>query len=282
MKSLAPIILFVYNRLDHTIQTVNSLKNNFLADKSILYIYSDASKSKTDEESVKSVREYISNINGFKKIIIIKRNLNMGLADSILDGVTNVINRHNKVIVLEDDLITSKYFLTFLNEALIEHIDNKMITSVAGYSFPIEIPNDYDFDVYAFYRCMSWGWSTWKDRWENVDWSMEHVNKSVREHKLKNEFNRGGEDLYPMLVNQQKGRVNSWAIRWCLHHYKTNSACLYPVNSYVKNIGFDGSGVHCGVDVSFNNVLIQQKKINVKFNNQYNAKIVFELQKFIY
>ena len=203
----------------------------------------------------------------------------MGLANSIIDGVTSVINRYNKVIVVEDDLVTSKYFLTFMNEALNEHIDNKMIMSVAGYSFPIEIPNNYTYDVYAFYRCMSWGWSTWRDRWENVDWSMEHVNESVNNPKLKKEFKRGGEDLYPMLIYQQKRKVNSWAIRWCLHHYKTNSACLYPVNSYVKNIGFDGSGVHCGVDASFDNILIENKKINVKFNNAYNQKIVSEIQK---
>ena len=279
MKELAPIVLFVYNRLDHTILTINSLKNNFLADKSILYIYSDAPKNKKDIESVSAVRNYIKKTIGFKKITIIERNNNMGLADSIIDGVSSIVNKYKKVIVLEDDLVTSKYFLTFLNESLNEHVNNKNIMSIAGYSFPIEIPKNYNYDVYIFYRCMSWGWATWKDRWDNVDWSMKNINEILTNVKFKKEFSRGGEDLYPMLIRQLKGKVNSWAIRWCLNHYKTNSSCLYPVNSLVKNIGFDGTGVHCGVDPSFERITIEDKKINVRFNNLYNSKIVSEIQK---
>ena len=279
MSDLAPIILFVYNRLNHTIETVNALRNNYLADKSLLYIFSDAPKSKKDIENVIQIRKYISAIQGFKKIIITERKTNMGLANSIIDGVGNIINEYNKAIVIEDDIVTSKYFLTFLNESLNVHIDNDKIMSISGYSFPIEIPKNYTYDVYIFYRCMSWGWATWKNRWENVDWETSSINEMVSDAKFRSEFKRGGEDLYPMLMRQLKGKINSWAIRWCLHHCKTNSACLYPVNSFVKNIGFDGSGVHCGVDPSFSNVMTEKRKISVKFNNEYNEEIVSEIQK---
>jgi hypothetical protein len=279
MPDLAPITLFVYNRLDHTIKTITELQKNKLANESELFIFSDAPKNNKAYLAVEKVRNFIKTVDGFKKITIIERQKNYGLAASIIDGVSKIVNDFGKVIVLEDDLVTSKYFLTFLNDALNEHINNEKIMSIAGYSFPIEIPKDYSFDVYIFYRCMSWGWATWKSRWENVDWSIGNIKESINHPKFIDNFNRGGEDLYPMLIKQLNKKVNSWAIRWCLHHYKTNSACLYPVISTVKNIGFDGSGVHCGVDPSFDNVLIDDREVEVKFNNKFNPKIVTEIQR---
>ena len=279
MNELAPVVLFVYKRLDHTIETVNALRDNFLAKNSHLYIFSDAPKSKRDKKDVDKIREYIYTITGFEKITVIERVDNMGLANSIIDGVSHIIDKHGKIIVVEDDLVTSRYFLTFLNDSLDSHAKNKGIMSVAGYSFSIKIPEIYAFDVYSFYRCMSWGWATWKDRWENVDWSNAVIAESLNDTKFRNDFIRGGEDLLPMLTQQLNGKVNSWAIRWCLHHYKTNSVCLYPVKSCVRNIGFDGSGVHCGVDPTYNLALLEEVKINVKFDNQLNEIIVSEIQK---
>lgn len=279
MTQLAPIVLFVYNRLEHTIETVNALKKNYLAEHSDLFIFSDAAKSKKEIKNVNQVRNYIKNINGFNKIIIYEKKNNIGLADSIIDGVSFIINKYKKVIVLEDDLITSRYFLTYLNDALNYHFENRKIMSISGYSFPIEIPKNYNYDVYIFHRCMSWGWATWKDRWDNVDWGTQNIIENLKIENFKKKFSRGGEDLYPMLINQLKGKVDSWAIRWCLHHFKNNSVCLYPVSSFVKNIGFDGSGVHCGVDSSFKSVILQNKKISVKFNNQLNTSIVSEIKK---
>ena len=189
-----------------------------------------------------------------RKITIIKRKKNFGLANSIIEGVTSIIKKYGKVIVLEDDLVTSKYFLTFLNDSLNVHINNKKIASITGYSFPINIPLNYKYDVYMFYRCMSWGWATWYDRWGKVDWNINEKNKFINNKNFINEFNRGGEDLYPMLKRQISGKVDSWAIRWCLSHYKTNTNCLYPIKSLVKNIGFDGSGIHCGFDPSYESI----------------------------
>ena len=279
MNELAPIVLFTYNRPNHTFKTIEALKSNYLADKSNLYIFSDAPKSKDDIIKVKEVREYISNISGFKKIKIIKRKNNLGLAKSVIDGVSSIIKKYGNIIVLEDDLITSKYFLTFLNDSLNKHTQNKKICSITGYSFPINIPSDYKFDVYIFYRCMSWGWATWLDRWEKVDWNLTQINKLIKNSNFKEEFNRGGDDLFLMLKRQINGKIDSWAIRWCLSHYLTKSGCLYPINSLVKNIGFDGSGIHCGYDASFDSINLKDKKIDVNFNSIYDDKIVNQIQK---
>ena len=108
--TLAPIVLFVYNRLWHTQQTVEALKKNKLADQSKLYVYSDGAKNEGTKIEVQKVREYIKTINGFSEVEIIEREHNYGLANSIIDGVTKVVKNHGKIIVLEDDLVSGPFF----------------------------------------------------------------------------------------------------------------------------------------------------------------------------
>ena len=138
INQLSPIVLFVYNRPWHTQQTVEALQKNELAKESELFIYSDAAKSKEAEKSVNEVRKYIQTIIGFKKVIIIKREKNWGLADSIIDGVTKIVNEYGKIIVLEDDLVTSPYFLKFMNEALVFYKDKEKVWHISGWNYPIE------------------------------------------------------------------------------------------------------------------------------------------------
>ena len=265
---LAPIVLFVYNRPWHTKQTVEALQKNELAKDSELFIYSDESKNEDARESVNEVRSYIDTIIGFKKVTVIKREKNWGLANSIIDGVTNIINEYEKVIVLEDDLVTSPYFLKFMNDNLNVFYNRNDIFSITGFNFSqiqLKISNDYKEDIYLSYRCMSWGWGTWKNRWSKIDWEVNDfdiLEKNKKEIKL---FNRGGEDLFPMLKNQLEGKIDSWAIRFCYAHFKNNALCVYPVKSLVNNEGFDGSGVHCSLDKS--------NKFKNIFSDEYNIVI---------
>ena len=146
--NLAPIILFVYNRPEHTKKTLESLKINELASDSLLFIFSDGNKNENDRKSVEEVRNYISTISGFKEINIILREKNLGLADSVISGVAEVIEKYGKAIVLEDDIVTSKYFLKFMNEALDFYDADKKIYSISGYNFPIKIPKSYQHKIY--------------------------------------------------------------------------------------------------------------------------------------
>ncbi|WP_018248085.1 glycosyltransferase [Orenia marismortui] len=249
---LAPIVLFVYNRPKHTRQTIEALKRNKLASQSELFIFSDAPKSEDVNEDVQEVREYIRTITAFKNITIKEAKENKGLANSIISGITEVIRKYGKVIVLEDDLITSPNFLEYMNRALDFYEENQKIWSISAYNLPIEIPKGYNKDVYLSYRASSWGWATWKDRWKKNDWSVSdyiHFLKNKEEQKL---FNRGGDDMTEMLKSQIDGKIDSWAIRWCYSQFRDNSYTIYPVKSKVQNIGNDGSGVHCGnTDISY-------------------------------
>ena len=252
---LSPIILFVYNRPEHTRLTVEALQNNTLAKDSKLFIYSDAAKSKNSELEVSNVREYIKNIDGFKSIRIIEREKNFGLANSIIDGVGKVINKYGKVIVLEDDIVTSPNFLQFMNNALDFYSDNKSIMSISGYMYPCEIPYSYKKDILLFNRFSSWGWGMWSDRWNLINFDITENDKIFHDKNLQKQFNVGGEDLYNMLLLQLQGKINSWAIRTALASALNNKVTVYPVKSLVKNIGFDNSGVHCGETHTYDTAL---------------------------
>lgn len=247
---LAPIILFVYNRPWHTQQTVEALQKNELATESDLFIFADGAKTENDEK-VNEVRKYIKTITGFKSVTIFEKEKNCGLANSVIAGATEIINKFGKVIVVEDDIVTSKYFLKFMNEALDFFENDEQIFSVSGYAYPaktMEIPRNYKYDIYLSYRHGSWGWGTWIDRWESVDWEVADFNEFLKNQKLQNAFNRGGADMSGMLKAQMEGKIDSWAIRFDYSLFKQNKFNIRPVKSLVTNVGLDNSGTHTGAD----------------------------------
>jgi len=244
--NLAPIVMFVYNRPEHTRMTIESLLENDLATLSNLFIYADGPRNSEDREQVDRVRTYLKTINGFLSVSIIEREHNYGLAKSVITGVTEVIDKFGKAIVVEDDLVSSKDFLSFMNKALGCYEGDERIFSVTGYSYPFAVPEGYKHRVYLSYRCCSWGWGTWRDRWTRVDWEVKDVHAFLKDREAQRRLNRGGRDLTGMLLDQMRGEIDSWAIRWCYAHSKNEAYCLYPVESKIKNIGFDRSGTHCG------------------------------------
>ena len=257
--SLAPIILFVYNRPEHTQKTVEALQLNNFASESILFVFSDGNKNETDKKNIDEVRNYISSISGFKEVNIVLREENLGLAESVISGVTEIINKFGKAIVIEDDIVTSKYFLKFMNEALEFYKAQKNIYSISGYNFPVKIPRSYKHKVYASPRPSSWGWATWKDRWENAIWNPENVMDIKNLNQLNILVDRVGKDIAPMLLKSIEGRTNSWAVKWVFTHIKYGGLTIFPVKSFVKNIGADASGT---------NFIKSTKKYDVSLDNE--------------
>ncbi|SOE23313.1 Glycosyl transferase family 2 [Spirosomataceae bacterium TFI 002] len=245
-----PVLLFCYNRKSHTEATINALLANKGAKDVELYIYSDGAKSESDLVKVVELRAYIHSIVGFKKIVIKESDVNRGLASSIISGVSEIFEKYERVVVLEDDILTSRDFLEFTNLALDKYEFNRKVCSISGYSFSPTIPIDYTEDVYLSARASSWGWATWKDRWSDVDWELKEFDAFINSKTAINKFKNGGDDLLPMIVKYQKGVIESWAIRWIFHHFKTESYCLVPVKSKVQNIGTDGTGTNFNVVVN--------------------------------
>ena len=210
--NLAPIVLFVYNRPWHTKQTVKALQNNDLANKSKLYIFSDAAKNDAEVENVEKVREYIKTIDGFKHITIVEREKNCGLANSIISGVTEIVNSYGKIIVLEDDLVTSKYFLSFMNGALEFYKDESKVISIHGYIYPIKSDLPETFFIKG---ADCWGWATWKRGWDIFEADGKKLLDELKDKNLEKKFDINGSYAYTrMLSGQVARRNNSWAIRW--------------------------------------------------------------------
>ncbi len=269
---LAPIVLFVYNRLWHTQQTVEALKANKLAEESMLCIYSDGPKNESDLAKVSEMRKYLKTITGFKSLTIVERDKNYGLSRSIITGVTEIVNKYDKIIVLEDDLITSPFFLTYMNASLNYYKNEKQVVQVTGYMYPMKVKTEYDNLLLPL--TSSWGWGTWKRAWKYFDIKAKGWEKLFSVNELKNRFDFGGS--YPfseMLRYQMQGKIDSWAIRWYWTVFKANGLIAYPKSSYIINIGMDGSGVNCGDDYGWNNKKISRKNIHDLDNYNFQSDI---------
>ena len=270
--SLAPIVIFTFNRLEHTKRMIEALKQNYLSDESEVFIFSDGPRNDSELVKVLDVRKYLKSIKGFKNITLIESERNKGLAKSVIDGVNEIINEYGKVIVLEDDLLTSKYFLKYMNEALDLYQDNKKIWSISGYTPNIDIPKSYKEEVYLIKRGASWGWATWKDRWNMNDWDIEDYFEFKKNKKMQKEFNLAGSDMTPMLNDQMEGRINSWAIRWGYNQFKNNMWTVYPIKSLVKNIGNDLSGTHTPITHKYD-VDLYEGEIRLDYDINPNQEI---------
>jgi len=269
-NTLAPIVLFVYNRPFHTQRTLDYLQKNKLADQSTLYIYCDGAKDNANEDTtqkISQVRRIIKDKHWCKEVHIIESEQNKGLALSIRIGVSEVIEKYGRVIVMEDDLITSPAFLTYMNKALDYYIDKKSVFSIGGYNMPstiMQIPEDYEYDVYVCLRNESWGWATWEDRWNQIDWEVKQYESMLKNKELQEAFNRGGDDVFEMLQMQQNGKLNIWSIQFTMAHFVNHAVSIIPTVSYVDNVGLDGSGENCGTHLSMRNNFLNTNE-NIRF-----------------
>lgn len=243
----APIILFVYNRIDLFLKVYDALRQCSDVEKSDLFIFSDGPKNDDSKQDVENLREQLKKVSddsSFHKTTIIESVVNKGLASSIIDGVSQVISEYGRAIVLEDDCIPSKYFIQYMNSALDYYDDDKTIGSIAGYAEVIDLPDDYAEDVYLARRSCSWGWGTWIDRWNAVDWNLDEVSKIFRNPRMIHRLNENGSDRLMRLYRQSKRNAQSWSIRFGACHILRNWYVICPRYSYIYNIGDDGSGIH--------------------------------------
>jgi len=267
----SPIALFVYNRPNLTRHVLLALRKNKLFRSSKLFIFSDGPKDDDSEKSVKKVRNVLSNYNNLKNIYISLNKDNKGLSTSIITGVSNILSDFKSVIVLEDDLITSTYFLKYMNNGLSLYENETDVASIHSYFYPVnsinQLPN------YFFLKGADcWGWATWRDRWDLFENNPNELLNKINSMNLSNEFSlekRAG--FYNMLKDTSKGKIDSWAIRWHASMYLQNKLTLYPKVSFIHNIGNDGSGTHKAKTDSF------KTKINLNFDGIKNVQLTENL-----
>lgn len=240
---LAPIALFVFNRPYHTRQTVESLLQNPEAKHSKLFIYSDGPRDINDHKAVNEVRTYIHSLDGFEDIQIVERDRNIGLAESIIQGVTELTEKFGRVIVMEDDLVTSPAFLDFMNRALDTYQAERKVWHISGWSYPID--NDGLGSAFLWETMNCWGWATWKDRWQYFSKEPDKLVSSWNRAQIK-QFNLDGAyNFWKQVKLNKRGKLNTWAVFWYATIFENNGLCLNPAKTFVTNIGHDGSGENC-------------------------------------
>lgn len=241
--TFAPIALFVYNRPTHTRQTVEALQNNALSKDSNLIIFSDAARSEVQTKAVREVRQYIHQVKGFKSVTVVERENNFGLARSIINGVTSVVNTHGRIIVLEDDLVTSPYFLTFMNDALDAYQDKEKVMHLSGYMFPIDTSGLPDTFFLRTTSC--WGWATWNRSWKHFSKEPKKLLDEYIKQRI-DRFNMDGAcNFWAQVEQNESGLIDTWAVFWYAAVFQMDGLCLHPAFSMVNNIGHDDTGEHC-------------------------------------
>lgn len=247
-ESFAPIVLFVYNRPWHTQQTVEALQKNVYAAESELIIYADAAKNAQAEEKVQEVREYIKSITGFKSVKIIEQKTNQGLANSIINGVTEVVDKYGRIIVLEDDIVTSKWFLKYMNDALEVYKEEEKVMQVSGYTYPVDNSDLPETFFLPLGEC--WGWGTWSRAWKFFERKpLELLESSNQEYIRKFNFDNS-HMLWEQVVRNSKGQIVTWAVFFHNAIIKNNGLTCFSKTSMTNNIGHDNSGMNCVNDNS--------------------------------
>ena len=245
IQDCAPVALFVFNRPEHTRRTIESLLENDRSAQTPLVIFSDGAHNEKDVPMVEAVRDYIRGVSGFRDVRVVERAENHGLAESVIAGVTEVIDCYGRIIVLEDDMETSPFFLDYMNRALDKYRACNNVYCIHGYAFPADM-SDVSTETFFLGGAECWGWATWKRAWDDFCPDARRLIDLLRSRGMDRAFDYDGNFSYmSMLDRQSRGRIDSWAIRWRASAFVRGGLTLWPRVSLVRNFGMDGSGVHC-------------------------------------
>lgn len=265
--NLSPVVLFVYNRPWHTLQTLEALMQNTLSKESVLYIYADGPKENADAamlDKIAETRRVIRNNKWCKDVIICEKAENFGLANSVIAGVREVIEKHGKIIVLEDDLVTSSSFLEYMNDGLDSFESQKEISSICAY-WDSEVFVEENLNYFVLNGGDCWGWATWKKSWEYFIEDALTIKRRLEAEGKVDVFDYGG--MMKMLDGQIENKIDSWHIRWQGSLVLNGQKSIFPRISFINNIGNDGTGTHGNLS---NNKMSLLNNYKIKLTESYN------------
>lgn len=288
MEGLAPIILFVYNRPRHTQKVIQALKLAEYSDKTDLIIFADGPKPSVSEDEIQKihqVRDVIKNIEGFKSVSLFLKESNSGLADSIINGVREILKKYDKVITLEDDVVVGKHFISYMNNALDKYADSKNVFMVSGYGFNLPF-SKWNKSSFFLPTGSTQAWGTWKRVWDNIDFSAEGYEVLKTDAEIRRKFDINGCIKYSdMLINQMESnpdKISSWAIRFRWSLFKNNGICLFPPHNLINNIGWDGSGKHSGTHNPYRDDVSRIDMKVTKFPEKTQVKKIYLYKMYLF
>lgn len=284
----APVMLFTYSRPEHTRRVLDALSRNTLACDTTVYAYTCAPKNESHEPQVNATKAVLTEFGesgAFGDFIVVDKPDFRPLGPAMVEAVSEVVGKHGRIIVVEDDIVTSGHFLEFMNGCLDYYDDDPHVFSISGYSPSLPYLSDVEGDVYMVHRACPWGWATWKDRWDNYDWEVHGYRESMMDRRTRRELVRWNTDL-PMTLDAlfyEKGCMDkNWEQQFCYCQYALGMSVVCPKESLVENIGFDGTGTHfvpTGLGNTFNGSKDSWKlvplEIDGRLQKKYNRMFVF-------
>lgn len=280
-RKCAPIAIFTYNRPEHLKKTIDALKGNVLAEESDVFVFSDGSKGVKDAEEIAEVRRYAKEIRGFNSVTLVEREVNYGCKKNIIGGIEALLERFGRVIVVEDDIVTSKWFLKYMNDSLEKYAENERVMAISAFLPPIDFNEFEDSFFSEVFECQ--GWATWKRTWDLVEFDAKKLVQTTSSKQIKR-INSGGVDYWKQVMYNYKGKLNTWAIFFHVAVLLHDGLVLYNKQHLCINIGFDGSGVHCGANSNAGGTVIGDEQVVyfpdiIEINKKANDKILEYYQK---
>ena len=221
------------------------------------YIFVDSPKFKKDVELVKKTLGIVKSAKIFKNLTIIERRENYGLAKNIESGVKNILKKHGKIIVLEDDLIVGNNFLDYMNQGLVFFENEKKIWHISGFGEKVEEQDE--FKTYCFRQMNCWGWGTWSDRWKYFKNDPNIFITQFTDEMIKSFNIDGTQDYWDQMIANDKGDIKTWAVFWYATIFLKGGLCINPSFTHVINEGFDGSGVNCSYSNIYDELELNNK-----------------------
>ena len=273
----APIALFVHRRPSHTQQTLQALARNEGAHLSPLYVFADGARSSEEAAAVAETREVVRHAEGFASVHVTERSVNMGLAQSLIEGIDDVLRRHGRVIVIEDDIVTAPYFLRFVNACLEHYAEQPKVMHISGYNLPIRAQGLPEVALTRW--AGSWGWATWSRAWKRPDRDARAIMaRFTREQRAQFDLDCQGTDFWYQLEANRDGLMRTWAVFWYAHVFLSGGLCAIPRTSLVRNIGHDGSGVHSKATHRYDSALQQEPVLDVSTELFENPLMLARIQ----
>jgi len=270
---MTPVIIFTYNRPDHLVQSIDSLKINKLFKETNFFIFKD--KLNLDNHNINYKYEILFNKLP-KNFTVIKRKKNFGLKKNISLGISEILHRYKSVIVCEDDLIFHKDFIFYMNNNLIKYEKVKKISSISGFSPIFESQSKIFPKQYCLNLTSSWGWGTWRNYWNNyISWDSKNEKKLFYNNKLlQDKFDYDGSQSHTLWLKKDDHKmISSWNIQWEFFNFTKKYLTLYPNINFVENKGFDGSGIHCGST----GYIFKKINNNEEYKKKYHSVVIAEL-----
>lgn len=292
--NLAPVLVTVYDRVNHLKSCIESLEKCAGSKETDVYIVSDGPAKIEDVDKVNAVREYIETIDGFKNVHKIFRVENYGVPHSVREAFEYVIKKHGKIILMEDDIVVAPNFLQYVNDGLNFYEKDRRIYSISGYCPPINISDDYPYDIFLCQRFNAWGYGTWLDRWDKLELSREMIEKTFKSKRNRKKIRQIGNDIIVNLLTWKK-EYYPGDYKICFKMVNNNLYSVTPVISKTNNMGYDGTGVRCKDNNNFknpildaglkNDIMVEDIQPDPKINNlikSYHSYLKHEIKYFLY